>query len=333
MGEALNRTRRAELTFGLLVTTIIIAAVTLLTVILLTHFKYGIDDSMSDREQCRLSVLAHDALHYQVAGKDVTNPIDFDCKRRIVVIGKHHIEVNGKKKAFYDGLQDRMISSYDQLTPEIVNAVATDELAGCWYQFLQGKTDFLGEKTIDWGNNNRACAICSELQFDKDVSLPLPGKPEPLINYIKKAKVRKAYVLSQDVPRDAEKFIFNDDAICSAYYREWTDPSLGITDSVPCQEKYLSFWSKENHNKIGQFFKELLGLFANAKYGSLFLNPDVSIAPKTHTETYIILFMSEGGSFWHRKGLAAGNGLSTFAAWVIPASELNSDVCTAGYFT
>ncbi len=343
--------RKGAMEWDLIVTMAIFAVVTLVVIVILTKFIWGVNDTFSDRETCRLSVLGHQATTYQVAGKTVTPEIiSIDCKRRELTVFKDHVELYGQKIAFYDGKEGKLVKKYDEVTPDVLNALVADEMAGCWYQFLEGKNDFIDKVTIDWGNNNKRCFICSEISFDKEGFVAIPeSEQRQFLDSLDGAKVRKGFLTpgDKDAGKTVRDYLFNDDAFCADYYYSWKGTAdQPVTPSMPCTEKYLAFWSNKE-GKWGEAFKNLLfGGGATTPSGKPFLSNEIRLTPQTPRDQYLILFVVEGGSWWQtsvdpenvfsdafaiitraNRDAERPRQKTTYAVWVLPANGLNPALC------
>lgn len=339
--------KRGMQIFDVLVIVAIFAVIALITILILKSIYTGSADTLTDRETCKLSVEGHSATMYQVAGVTVTPEIvSIDCKRRLVSIGANSIQVNGKAASYYDGKQNKTITRYDAPSPEVVDAVVADELAGCWYQFLAGQHDFLGQTFLA---SNRYCFVCSEVTFTPSARAAFVSQPsEPFFDYIKEAQVRKLY--NQEQPT-LYKYIFNDNTLCyNNLYGSTSEP-------IPCIEKYLHVYATDWTGPTSTSF--LTNLLIGRTNVPLQLSPGFS--PQT---SYTILFYREGGSWvgstldklqtqnkatyglTYRPGSVSSTSASsstagsssstqgtvTYFAWVVDSATLNSNMCSGGYF-
>ena len=317
---------------------------------------FSVDNGFNDRKICQFTVTGHDVTTAQVAGQTVTpDIIKIDCKRRLVTIGQDHVEVNGKKAAFYDGLDKKYVSTYEAPTQEIAYGVMADELAGCWWQFLEGKKDFLGY--YGTGNpvteDHRQCFICSEIRLDPKATPPT--QTTPFINYTHLATVRPEYVNKTVSLYD---YILNGDTICNKYlYGDFNKSNL-------CIENYFSINSEQSGYFKDSFLTAALnpglhealkagGLITPSGYidtnrlslGGLSKDPAFDRNPTLQPgKTYEILFVREGGSWFktHSRQLynsvlsllgINGSGAtidtqsSTYFVWVQDQDKVNSDTC------
>jgi len=62
-----------------------------------------------------------------------------------------------------------------------IKEVISGELYDCWYQFAEGKKDFLSD--FDWGNGDNYCFICSRIDFSERVQEDIP-EIKDLVNYL-----------------------------------------------------------------------------------------------------------------------------------------------------
>lgn len=340
-GDRLAGSRAGLSQWGLMTTIILFAVVTLMILYLLGKLAIGANDTFNDREACRLSVLAHDALLTEMAGKTVTNVVSIDCKRRLVEVGAKRVEVAGKRAAFYDGAAEEFIGSYDGPTNELVNALVLDEVAGCWYQFLEGKVDFLEEATFDWADNERRCFICSEISFAAD-ALPLAGEgaPEQFRDYLRRAKIRTDFGGGKE--RTGAEYLFDNRSLCNARYDDWENTfgdTTVLAEDSSCVERYVTFWSDIGLSSV---FKTRI---TTTRMDAVepFTDPLITLQPTRPRDKYLVLYMVEGGSWGHRvlgsimEFLAfwddeeSDEGKPTHAVWVIPAENLGAATCDA-YF-
>jgi hypothetical protein len=287
----------------------VLAAVFLLFVILLLNMiRVNMNQSFGDREVCKLSVQTYVSTQYRVANVDVAPEISsIDCSRRLITIGKDHIELNGKEMSYFDGLQNKTVKNYEQLTPDIVSAVVADELAGCWYQFLQGKVDLFGDSPdFSLFNTRRRCAICSEISFKQeelsDMKEPLQSLPS-FYGQSSRITVRKAFSATQP---NLHTYIFSSDVVCNTAY-------FGYDQTRSCIENYYTS-------------------YVNSK-SSVLSSPLKDISSYSKEKNYVVLFIREGGSvsgkIFTLSPLSSDKGskLSTYFAWVVDADELSSSYC------
>ena len=338
--DRLTGSRRGVEVFQVLVIVAVFAVVSLLIILILQKIYAGSLETLSDRETCRLSVLGHAATQLTIDNLAATPEIiSIDCKRRLVTIGGHSIELNGQSTAYYDGKQDKSIKQYDAPSPGVVDAVVADELAGCWYQFLAGKQDFLGDYIKLFSlNTKRSCFVCSEISFDKEARASFAdGGNTPFFDYIKEAKVRK--LIDQQQPT-LYNYMFNDETKC------FKDLFAAPDSKVPCVENFLHVYATD---WTGEKPTTWAGdLFRGVNDRPLQMSPQFS--PE---KSYAIVFFREGGNYLAGRaeayqGAASTAGIpivgpilsalaiinspksesaSTYFAWVMDADTLNSDTC------
>jgi hypothetical protein len=338
--DRLTGSRRGVEVFQVLVIVAVFAVVSLLIILILQKIYAGSVETLSDRETCRLSVLGHAATQLRVDNLAATPElISIDCKRRLVTVGNHNIEVNGKSATFYDGKQDKFIKQYDAPSPSVVDAVVADELAGCWYQFLSGKQDFLGDYIKLFSlNTKRSCFVCSEISFDPGARASFVNSGNtPFFDYIKEVKVRK--LIDQQQPT-LYKYMFNDETKC--FKDLYADPG----SKVPCVENFLHVYATDWTGAkpttwVGDFFR-------GVNDRPLQMSPQFS--PE---KSYAVVFFREGGNYLaerakaYRKSAATvgiplvgpilsalaiinnpkSESASTYFAWVMDADTLNSNTC------
>ena len=117
-------------------TGIIVLIISGILVIIVTNLLSDAGD-LSDREACRTSVLLKSQS--KILGKPMYE--ELNCKTEV-----HEIKTTDKEE-IYKFMTYRM---YD-----------------CWYQFGEGKKDFLDN--YDFGNSDEWCNICSRIDFDENV--------------------------------------------------------------------------------------------------------------------------------------------------------------------
>lgn len=129
-----------------------------------------------EREACRNSVLQQSIV--KKAPDIISSGIRLasDCPTFDITFYEDHVEktvVANDKTRTNDYIINQPgkkgFKKFDALNDEIVNYVVAEELAGCWYQFLEGKKNiFLDEYWYknDWNDNENLCFVCSNFQFD-----------------------------------------------------------------------------------------------------------------------------------------------------------------------
>jgi len=129
------------LMFRNIIAGIIILVIAGILLLIITNILKGGGES-ADRESCRTSVLLK--AQSKIMGTPLYDTIN--CKTEV-----HDID-QGNEEEIYKFITYRM---YD-----------------CWYQFGEGKKDFLSD--IDWGYGDNWCWICSRIDFDDNIQKNLP---------------------------------------------------------------------------------------------------------------------------------------------------------------
>jgi len=194
---------------------ILIAAVLIVLLVWWMKVQYAYTGD-SKIEACRLSVTGYAKAKLDVPGSD-SHFVDVDCERRVLTFTKNRLELNGKKFAFWDPDEGKERTSYSTLTPNIVNSVAASEMATCWYEFLEGKSYWTNE--VDWGDDNTACFVCSELHFGKDAPT---FQGTPFFDFLRTNQSRpypktipKTHYTPGTAPPDYFKYLYLGDRICN----------------------------------------------------------------------------------------------------------------------
>ncbi len=107
--------------------------------------------SGSDREDCRISVLA--ASKTKPLGLESPIVKDLACKTQF-------LEISDKLIKKSDKVVGGLPSNSGQATYKIKRAVS-DEMYDCWYQMGEGKVD----PWASWGSDKKRCIVCSHITF------------------------------------------------------------------------------------------------------------------------------------------------------------------------
>ena len=75
-------------------------------------------------------------------------------------------------------IRQRKIKTVDE---ENIKKAISEEMYDCWYQFGEGKKDFLTDR--DWGTGDNWCFICSRIEFENRVKEEVP-QINGLMNYL-----------------------------------------------------------------------------------------------------------------------------------------------------
>jgi hypothetical protein len=263
----------------------------------------------SDREACRLSLLGQSATMILPAGEKAIDPT---CKTYNIVFFEDRVEYNGETKEVYDSRKNAMVKKFDSLTSEIVNRVVAEELRGCWYEFLEGKTDLWSLNNFFPWSSNRACFACSEITFDSSVKA---DKFEGFYNYTKNTLML-----------DSEMTYYNYYAEEFRRYSQYYDQK----EDKNAWEEYadgMSIFDVVSHSKCPDFLYFTLG--APRKE----VQRDIVFDTRDMNK-YIVFFVKEGDSSKPRqatevvKSVPEGCAPDTYFAYVIPFEKL-SEQCSS----
>lgn len=144
---------RKGLMFRNLVAGIIVLIIAGILLLIVTNILNDAS-KIADRETCRTSVLLK--AQSKILGKPLYD--DLNCKTEV-----HELKTTNKEE-LYEFITYRM---YD-----------------CWYQFGEGKKDFLS--IYDFGDSDEWCNICARIDFSENVQDKYPEiKMEDFHNYLK----------------------------------------------------------------------------------------------------------------------------------------------------
>ncbi len=144
---------QGELTTKQLVTLVILIVSFIIILFLIFRLNLG---GTTDREICHNSVVLRDKATSIVG--------ELDCKT-------NYLCISGRKDC-EDITPTQTIridtSKIDKATKKEIMKVIAEEMSDCWWQFGEGKADYLGISDKNpWGKNS--CAICSIVEFDKEI--------------------------------------------------------------------------------------------------------------------------------------------------------------------
>ncbi len=148
MGEN-KMNKKAELTTAQLVGLIVI--IVSFVVILILFFRLNLGEQ-TNKEICHNSVVLKSKTEGFVGSLDCRT--DYTC-------------VSGGSDCA--GLSSSSNVKVDASNKEAIMKVLADKMSDCWWQFGEGKANYLGiSDRSGWGTDS--CAVCSVVEFDKDVS-------------------------------------------------------------------------------------------------------------------------------------------------------------------
>lgn len=141
--------KKGELTTQQLVMIIILIAS--FAIILFLFYRLNLGET-TDKEVCHNSVLLQD--------KPQLNPGNLDCRTNYLCVS------GGNKCTSITQSSEVKVQTSDlnELKNQTFKALA-DEMADCWWQFGEGKIDYIGVGVTD----NFVCGVCSITAFDKKV--------------------------------------------------------------------------------------------------------------------------------------------------------------------
>ncbi|MEK6741720.1 MAG: hypothetical protein AABX68_00870 [Nanoarchaeota archaeon] len=140
--------KKAELTTAQLVGLIVI--IVSFVVILILFFRLNLGEQ-TNKEICHNSVVLKSKTEGFVGSLDCRT--DYTC-------------VSGGSDCA--GLSSSSNVKVDASNKDAVMKVLADKMSECWWQFGEGKANYLGiSDRTGWGTNS--CAVCSIIEFDKDV--------------------------------------------------------------------------------------------------------------------------------------------------------------------
>lgn len=188
--------------------------------------------SSSDLEACRLSVLAHEQLKF--VGK---SPISLDCPRREVEFFSNKVEIDGKKSKEY---------SFNEINEDVVNRVAADELASCWYKIGEGKVDVFDQEFI--ADKNHICLVCAEISFKDKVK---DSTFSNLDNFLKKNTMQSSGITYHNYLTEGQRDKYINLGVVdinlpwTQYLGGWRDASTNLVkedQSFNTKERYVIYF-------------------------------------------------------------------------------------------
>lgn len=164
--------QRGELTTQQLVTLIIL----IVSFGIILFLIFGLDlGEKTDKEICHNSVI--------LKGRSVLKSGSLDCKTNYVCIsggGKCKdisptitVEIDMNPEA--DNEKERN----EKIKNQTMKAIA-EEMADCWWMFGEGKIDYVGRAIVE---DEKVCALCSRISFDKTIQDFIRMDGENKINY------------------------------------------------------------------------------------------------------------------------------------------------------
>lgn len=131
--------------------------------------------SAGEVEGCRLSVLyagnVRIATEESVVGLFSPPQVELECPRSTVILSDKEVTVDGDEKRIKT--EEGYVESFEELTADIVNAVAADQLRECWRKMGEGQifpfTQSYWFSVLE--KNQNVCIVCSVISFETTSTL------------------------------------------------------------------------------------------------------------------------------------------------------------------
>ncbi len=140
----------------------------LLIILIIAIILFGFAKELSDglikqtnKEICKLSVLKKAQFKILKAGMESDSPLE--CHTNYIDITEKGIYISDNKKD--KDLDVKFKGKTKEESNEVIKRYLANQLYDCWYQFGEGKIDFLGE--IDFGKSNVRCFPCANIRFEE----------------------------------------------------------------------------------------------------------------------------------------------------------------------